>query len=118
MFGDLTAAFGLTILCLAPIMLVSLGLTPLLMAITRSRSHRGNGKAKPRFNFIRSSLNYIRFYFVSLVVLVMLTIAFWWALIAFTGRDGALDFAAQNLPVERDVVEELIEPNANDEPSP
>ena len=74
MLGDLTAAFGLTVLCLAPILLISLVFPPLLMRFTRptapTRSSSKPASNKPvKRGPIGAAVAFARFYFLSLVML-------------------------------------------------
>lgn len=112
MLGDLTAAFGLTVLCLAPILLVSLVFPPLLMRFTRPAPSPDLPKAdKPsKRGPIGVTVAFARFYFLSLVVLVTLTVVFWWMLLLFSPTDAVVDFAEQRLPAERDAIENAVEP--------
>lgn len=113
MFGDLTAAFGFTVLCLIPIMLVSLVVTPILLRFTRplvASKTKGEPPRRQARNMVQTGIDYVRFYFVSMIILVAITIIFWWGFILLTGTDSAVDFAAQNLPIEREVIEEFVEP--------
>jgi len=107
MFGNLVAAFGLTVLCLAPILLVALIFPPVLMRLNRPRSKDGE---KAERGVVGAALAFARFYLLSLVVLVMATVVFWWAFLLLTGAENVIDFAAQSLPIEREAVEEAIEP--------
>ncbi len=114
MLGDLTAAFGLTVLCLAPILLVSLVFPPLLMRFTRPTPPPSDGQPKPnkpaKRGPIGATVAFARFYFLSLVVLVTLTVVFWWMMLLFSPTDAVVNFAEQRLPAERDAIENAVEP--------
>jgi multidrug efflux pump subunit AcrB len=121
MLGDLTSAFGFTvILCLAPSLLIALIFPPILMRMTRptTKPTKPGEKPKPRRrNFIMAAIAYGQFYFVSLIVIVGLCILFWWGFIAFNGEQAAADFAAQSFPVEEEALEDIIEPQLTPESS-
>lgn len=116
MFGDLTAAFALTVfLCLAPSLLVSLGVAPIILRFSRPKA-KPNAKPGdvPKRGFLGNLTALAMFYFMSLIVLVMASIIFWWGFIALSGREAAIDFAAQSLPieVEQELLDSVIEPTA------
>lgn len=102
MFGNLVAAFGLTILCLAPIMLVALIVPFVFMRI--------NQPADEERNIVGRLVAYARYYLLTVVTLATVTVAFWWGFITFTGVEAATDFAGQSLPFEEDVIEGAVEP--------
>lgn len=123
MLGDLTAAFGLTVLCLAPIMLVSLVFPPILMRFTRPQKDQPTAKKRRPANKspqqqdddkrgpVGAVVAFARFYLISLVVLVTLTVVFWWGFLLIAPTDAVTDFASQSVPaVEREQVEEAVEP--------
>ncbi len=112
MFGDLTAAFGFTVvLCLAPSLLVALAFPPMLLFVTRPKD--GNKR-----NIIASTVAFAQFYFVSLVVLVMASIVFWWAFIAFSGGDAAAGFAVETFPEQEAQIEDVVETTLTEMPGP
>lgn len=109
MFGELTAAFGLTVLCLMPLMIVTLVIPPFLMRFTRPKP--ADGGSPPKRNPVTAAMVYARLYFMALIVMVMLTIAFWWGFLLLTDDTNAvIDFASQSLPVEREQIENAVEP--------
>lgn len=122
MFGDLTAAFGFTVvLCLAPSLLIALAFPPLLMYLTRPKTQPKNPKEKPqpqKRNVITATLAFAQFYFVSLIVLVMASIVFWWGFIAFSGGGAAAEFAAETFPDQQEQIEEVIETTLTETPAP
>ena len=104
MFANLTSAFGFTVLCLPLVLLVGLIFPFILMRFTRSKE----GKNR---NPVTVALLYARLYVVSLVVMVMVTIAFWWAFLTLSTPQDVADFASQSIPlVNETAVEEAIEP--------
>ncbi|MEL6149565.1 MAG: hypothetical protein AAFR56_08055 [Chloroflexota bacterium] len=110
MFGILTSAFGLTVLlCLPGVLLVSLGIPPVLLHLTRPPD-KDNPRKKGRRNPVASMLAFTRFYFISLVVITMTTIAFWSVLLLVNGTDNVINFASQSLPVDEQTIEEAVEP--------
>lgn len=109
MFANLTAAFGLTVLCLPFVLLVSLAVPPVLLHLTRP-ADKTNPRQKVRRNAVASMLAFTRVYFVTLIVITMSTIVFWSLLLVITGTEAVLDFASQSLPVDEQTVEEAIEP--------
>lgn len=119
MFGYLTTAFGLTVYCcLAPIMLISLVISPVLMRVTKPKVEVKSGRktqteTKDR-NLISATIAFTRFFFVSMIVMATLSIAGWYGFLLVTGTENVLDFAAQNapIPVERETLEDIIEPAA------
>jgi multidrug efflux pump subunit AcrB len=122
MFGDITAAFGFTVvLCLAPSLLVALAFPPVLMFLTRPKTQPTDPKQKAepkKRNFITASIAFAQFYFVSLIVLVMASIVFWWAFIAFSGGGAAAEFAVETFPDQEAQIEEVIETTLTETPSP
>ncbi len=115
MFGDLTAAFGLTVLCLAPLMLVSLIGPLVLMRVVRPKPKAGSKEPESR-GVVGAALAFTRFYFITLVVAVTITIVFWWIALVATSTNEVVDFAAQSIPaVEREAVEDAVQPAATDE---
>jgi multidrug efflux pump subunit AcrB len=112
MFGDLTSAFGFTVvLCLAPSLLIALIFPPILMRLTRPTNPPARPGDKPepkRRNFLAAGFAFAQFYFVSLVVLVMASILFWWAFIATSGTEAAAEFAAQSFAADEAALEEIV----------
>jgi hypothetical protein len=115
MFGDLTAAFGLTVLCLAPLMLVSLLGPLILMRVFRPKPKPDNAEPGSR-NMVMAAVAFTRFYFITLVVAVTVTIVFWWGALLLTGTESVADFAAQSIPgAQSEAVEEAIQPAMTEE---
>lgn len=119
MFGDLTAAFGLTVLfCLAPSLIVSLAVAPLLLRVFKPKptpntntQSKGKNAPAPKRGFLGTVAALAQWYFISLVVIITASIVFWWGFIAFSGGEATVDFA-ETLPVEveRETIETLVEP--------
>ncbi len=114
MFGDLTAAFGFTVvMCLAPSLLMALVVAPVLMWVTRPNRQPTTDNQPPDRkppSIITAGIAFAQFYFVSLVILVMGAIVFWWGFIAFSGEQAATDFAVQSFPVQEEQLEQIVEP--------
>jgi len=117
MFGDLTSAFGFTVvLCLAPSLLLALVFPPVLLRLTRPKTTPTTPGEKPkpkRRNFLAAGLAFAQFYFISLVVLVMASIIFWWVFILTSGTEAAAEFAAQSLSADEQTIEEIVVPEEN-----
>lgn len=112
MFGDLTAAFGFTVLlCMTPSLLVSLGVAFVLIRVIRPKP-KPNAKPneKPKRNLLAASIAYAQFYVLSMIVLVMASVLFWWGFIALSGGQAAADFAAQTFAVEETELDPIVEP--------
>lgn len=122
MFDDLIAAFGLTVvLCMAPSLLIALAFPPILLRITRPKAPAPAKNAKPQKNtpakpqeapkrgFWGTLTALAQFYLLSLILLIMGSILFWWGYLSVSGSQEVIDFAAETFPVEREVIEEAVE---------
>ncbi|MEO0560945.1 MAG: hypothetical protein AAF125_02455 [Chloroflexota bacterium] len=117
MFGDITAAFGFTVLlCMAPSLLIALIFPPILMYLTRPTAQPtqpGEQPTRKKRNFLMAGIAYAQFYFISLVIIIGASILFWWGFITFNGETAAVEFAAQQFPVDEAQLEEAVEPAAD-----
>ncbi|MFZ4814659.1 MAG: hypothetical protein ACOYL5_08995 [Phototrophicaceae bacterium] len=122
MFNDLTSAFALTVvICLAPILLAGIVITPIILYVTSRRkpkpsattTGKPNTPDKPKQgnivgNTVGRIFNFTRIYFATLIVLAVLAMAFWWVFLLSTSDEQAVDFAAQSFQVEEETVEQII----------
>lgn len=115
MYDYLVAAFGLTVvLCLAPIMLVSLVVAAVFLRRTRPTKTTGrNRKPEPvNRNIVQATVAFTRFFVVSMVALATVTIVVWTLILAVFGAENTLDFAAQSVPSQAEQLEEAVAPAA------